>query len=372
MGKGNSGYIPELDGLRAIAVLEVMLVHQGILFVPIPWGFNLFFVLSGFLITGILIDARNSPYYFRNFYIRRALRIFPIYYLTLGVLIVAGLALQWNLGDAIHYVIYAQNYVLGWKSMNADFPLLFTHSWSLAVEVQFYLVWPFIILAFSGRRLVAFLILLFLSAPLSRFLMYYTVGQSFLLYTSLPAQADSLAVGGLLAIMVRSERARGSVARKAVLVAAAAMAAIALLLFLAGPNPYGDPAALFFLGPGNVLILSLLSLLLGSVLILSISRETPLSSLLRNRWLRGIGKISYGLYLYHLPIFFSVFSIAIPVYRIFPGANLNWVRLILITLGFGLSFVCAILSWHFIESPISTLKNQFGWSPQRETLLPAR
>src|SRR5436309_3302352 len=109
-------YIPELDGLRALAIIAVILFHLNIPGFGLGWaGVNLFFVISGFLITGILLDAKETPNYFRNFYVRRALRIFPIYYLSLLALAAAAPIFKWKLDDLPYFLLYVQNYILGWK-----------------------------------------------------------------------------------------------------------------------------------------------------------------------------------------------------------------------------------------------------------------
>jgi peptidoglycan/LPS O-acetylase OafA/YrhL len=115
-------YIPELDGFRAVAVLAVILFHMKIPGFALGWlGVFLFFVISGFLITGILLDSKkNSSHYFRNFYIRRILRIFPLYYLSILATIAIGLYFKdkFELQDTGYYLLYAQNYLLGETTEN--------------------------------------------------------------------------------------------------------------------------------------------------------------------------------------------------------------------------------------------------------------
>src|SRR5262245_13745 len=172
--------VPALDGLRGLAILPVMLTHfvsDGDLSpvskvdeivsatLTLGWvGVELFFVLSGFLITGILLDSRGAPHYFRNFYIRRTLRIFPLYYgflaLWLGVL---PLFYKWP-NDVLKVVSIPVSPVWSWayltnivQALHDDWragPPYTTHFWSLAIEEQFYLVWPTVVFLFSRRRLV--------------------------------------------------------------------------------------------------------------------------------------------------------------------------------------------------------------------------
>ncbi len=166
-------HVPVLDGLRGLAILLVLLHHFANVYAPSAWtrnawhrvvgsgwcGVDLFFVLSGFLITGILHDARRGPGYFRNFYMRRVLRIFPLYY---GVLAALFLAYPLLAGSHQRFAalaehqpwlwLYAQNFKV---ILSGDWvPCGMNHFWSLAVEEQFYLFWPFVVFACRRRTLL--------------------------------------------------------------------------------------------------------------------------------------------------------------------------------------------------------------------------
>src|ERR1700704_885563 len=209
--------IPELDSVRGMAVLLVLLFH-GFIFTPIRiappsgvtrwflcaagggWmGVNLFFVLSGFLITGILLNARNGPRYYRTFYWRRALRILPAYYLVLSVLVLVT-----HLGLAERTV--------GWPFLGLSFvylanvtdlfgvPSQYTVLWSLAVEEHFYLFWPSAVRWLTRRGLTIACVALIVVCPALR--AFYAIrGYEYGGYTWLVA--DGLAWGALLAILVR-------------------------------------------------------------------------------------------------------------------------------------------------------------------------
>ena len=161
-------HLSGLDGLRGLAI-ALVLVHSLTMFVhPVSaggqlyhaalafgWsGVQLFFVLSGFLITGILLDTRPTPHYFRNFYIRRALRIFPLYYVTLAVAFIVLPALdrmpQVYAGDYPHQA-FLWLYLSNWRH---DIGGGFSHYWSLALEEQFYLVWPLVVFFCSRPTLL--------------------------------------------------------------------------------------------------------------------------------------------------------------------------------------------------------------------------
>ena len=187
-----SGFLPGVEGLRAIAILPVLLFHLTVPGFSLGWaGVNLFFVISGFLITGILVRTRGGQGYFRSFYARRGLRIWPIYYVSFLAVIAVALVRHIGISDWPHFVVYLQNYLLGWQSWRVGFPSFFSHTWSLAGEEQFYLIWPFLILLLSRRRLWLFVAAMFVVAPLSRYLAV-SIDRPFLAFTALPTQVDAL------------------------------------------------------------------------------------------------------------------------------------------------------------------------------------
>ena len=198
-------YLAQLDGIRFLAIIPVLMFHLPLPGFSLGWsGVQLFFVLSGFLISGILLDSREDPHYFRNFYARRALRIFPIYYLGLGVLVVGGLATGQAVSDAPWYLFYLQNHLLGQTNFSPDFPLLFNHTWSLAIEEQFYFLWPLAVRLLPRRALTATAFALLAVGAISRMAFLAGTGSTAMTFTSLPTEVDALAAGALLAILQRS------------------------------------------------------------------------------------------------------------------------------------------------------------------------
>lgn len=129
--------------MRAYAAFGVLAFHLNIPLFKYGWiGVNAFFMLSGFLITNILLESVDSENFFKTFYARRALRIFPIYYLALSFVVAYAIFGNKSIEDLNYYIFYVQNYKLAWNNWNIDFPPLFNHTWSLALEEQFYLVFP--------------------------------------------------------------------------------------------------------------------------------------------------------------------------------------------------------------------------------------
>ncbi len=152
-------YIPALDGLRGLAILAVFFHHYGAGGIDssaaaVRWiatvcglgwsGVDLFFVLSGFLITGILYDTRNDPAYYRKFYARRTLRIFPIYYLFAAIALLIVPLSAWHKGDIFFLVYLGYPAALTWPAL-VSVLIRITHLWSLSVEEQFYMLWPWLI-----------------------------------------------------------------------------------------------------------------------------------------------------------------------------------------------------------------------------------
>lgn len=212
-----AGRMPQLDGLRAFAVAAVLVHHLlaedlvPALPFDLDWGLlgvRLFFVLSGFLITGLLLDGRDAvdtgasgtAQVLRHFFWRRSLRILPLYYLVLGLALVFGDAgvraqLPWLGTQTYNFWIAA----LGW------YPAHFAHFWSLCVEWQFYLLWPWIALCAPPQRLLTWTVLLVLLAPLYRGVALAMELGPLAFYTLTPSSFDALGLGALLALATRGD-----------------------------------------------------------------------------------------------------------------------------------------------------------------------
>lgn len=349
--------IPELDGLRGLAALAVVGFHLSPSHLPYGWAaVDLFFVLSGFLITSIVIDQMDEPRFLRNFYFRRNLRIWPIYYLTLLTLVILEAP---PLREWLPFGLYVQNMGFYFESPASSAGQIFSpnwsdmeHTWSLAVEEQFYLIWPGLVLL-TGRRGIRALAL----ACLAGSILARVAGYPFSL---LITRCDGLALGALLATLQhRGERrssARGwTFEVRWLLVAAGAL--VALLVVLASgwwTGRFQSPLSYRLESPPlEVLTVSLLSFLAVAMTVHFSGRGTlaPL------RWspLRGLGTISYGVYLYHYPVIHAVFAAlprSTPAYRV-TGAVLSLLA----------TFGLAVVSWHFVERQFLKLKHRFEYRP---------
>jgi peptidoglycan/LPS O-acetylase OafA/YrhL len=349
-------HIPELDGLRAFAVLAVMLFHLEFRGFSLAWsGVMLFFVISGFLITGILLDTRDRPHYLRNFYMRRVIRILPIYYLTLAVVVAIGAYWGQDMADVGYYLTYTQNYLLGGTNFTARFPIMLNHTWSLAIEEQFYLLWPLAVLWLSRRRLLLFVAGLFALSILARLLMLLTLDNPTLVYTSLPTELDSLSAGAALAVLVRSGIDPKRLAAWAIWVAALSGAIILALVQVSGVSSFWHPSG-WATEPRNLPLFTLIALFWASIISISALGSSILSPLLRLRPIRQIGKVSYGLYMYHFPVYVLV-DMFLP--RLLGSGGQQLVGMATPATKVGVTLVLALLSWHLLEEPILRLKAFF-------------
>jgi peptidoglycan/LPS O-acetylase OafA/YrhL len=286
--------IPELDGLRGLAALAVVLYHAEPDLVPYGWaGVDLFFVLSGYLITTVIFERLGDETFLRDFYRRRAVRIWPVYYLTLAAVLVVNLLSTrgYSTAGLLHHLVFLQNTPYYWGRTPPPFPESFAHSWSVAVEEQFYLVWPVLLLLW-GRRAAPVLAMLLLLAC--------TVGgviwpQTALLLT----RGQGLALGWALAWALHGRpsvpagggRAAGFILSGAA-VAGAGYAVVYAILFPG--SPYLELPALTL--PALAL---LFAGIVGGCVRHTGSRRT---ALLRAAPLTWLGTISYALYMFHLPI----------------------------------------------------------------------
>lgn len=358
--------MPPLDGLRGVAVLAVLVGHTAgtmssefNLWNPIfqiahlGWaGVDMFFVLSGFLITGILYEAKTEAHYFRNFYARRALRIFPLYYsvLTLALILsVAAPAFQaWGTQHPGWMWVYLTNLMISLEGAGS-FGVL-DHFWSLAVEEHYYLVWPAIVFLLSRRSLMVVAGLMLVVALLLRILVTDVEGGMAMSgYMFTPMRMDALAAGSLIALSVRGPGGIEKLIRPAAILGTVGFAMFAaIVMWRSSPDPH-DP----FIG---TIGLSLLWMTFGSALILSLTWK-PLKTLMSTGVLRWFGKYSYGIYVWH-PL------VIIPLMHSDWGRSLRGDSLLggslMMALSLALSVGLALVSWNVLEKQFLKLKVRFA------------
>ncbi len=380
-----TGLIPELDGVRGLAILLVLLFHFGgtpprlvprILSLPIQLGWSgvdLFFVLSGFLIGGILLDTKNSSNYFQSFYARRALRVFPIYLLSVFFYFHVGLPLARHFGylQAAHnapeawYWLHVSNWhsafreAVGPMARSAyDVPVL-THVWSLAVEEQFYLVWPFFVLLFDSSGLWCASCLMVIAPLCLRIAYMHNRFGSEFLYRLTPFRIDALALGCLIAMIVRNSKWRVAVAPWVRYLAATAAAAI-LVCVIAQRSPHNSGLAMQTAG------YTCFALLYGALIFSAVANTRSIvSTQLRRPVLRTFGKYSYAMYMFHMPLAIALERIAGKVGAQMSEPEKVGLWMVVMVVGVSLSFLVSLLSWHLIERHFLKFKSRFAARPVR-------
>ena len=343
--------IIELDALRGIAAVAVLVCHLPRGFWFGETGVDLFFVLSGFLITGIILRNLDQPAFLRTFYWRRSLRIFPIYYLAL-LAVYSVNAFRSNPEDTTgfpFYLAYLQRLHGYW---GGNFPVIpsLAHTWTLAIEEQFYIFWPFA-LVLSRRRLAPWLAGLFILLPFA--LRYLGLSRSVLF-----GHTDGLALGAMLAwIMLKTEGT--SKERKGAWYAGIAIASFigywVLFWNLSSENVDFTGKDFIAFNPAISIISIAYFGLIGFVVCMS---GYPWLAVLRNKHLVSIGTISYGLYLYHWIIYDHIDTVINFGWQMGDPWWLDVTKL-------GVSFVAAVISWRFIERPILCLKDRFNYRPRK-------
>lgn len=341
--------IPELDGIRGVAILLVLLYHYGgyaartvgpvtaaiLRPLGIGWcGVDLFFVLSGFLIGGILLDARGSKNYFRAFYTRRVCRIFPVYFAFLIAVSIASVAGLNPVIPRMFLAFFLQNFWLAghaevWRSAAVMNP-----TWSLAVEEQFYLTLPAIIWFVTPRHLPKVLAAGIFGAPLIRTALFLWVrGSAVATYVLLPCRMDSLLIGVATAWALRQPGAAAFVRahRRQLWTAIELLTAISCLYLL---RPGQDTLLT------NAVIYDSLALLFACFITTALVDDS-LRRVLRMRWLRGLGVIAYGTYLFHVLIIETVITA-------FPSLG-AFSTVVVAAAG---TICVAKVSWEFFEKPL--------------------
>ena len=375
-----SGHIPALDGLRGIAVLLVMWLHF-VFFLPrngvervfsnlseTGWiGVDLFFVLSGFLITGILYDAKGGAHYFRNFYMRRSLRIFPLYYVFL-VLIFAVIPMVResppdHVGKQVWMWTYLSNVLFargGWEAM----PAHTTHLWSLAIEEQFYLLWPLLVWLASRRRLIQLCVGAIGVAVVTRLVLTTVFGNDVAAYALMPARIDALASGGLLAVLVRDREGARLAARYLNPVAAVSATVLILVMLWSGPI-MGHSMLPTLAFPVQTFGYPMLALFFAAMLGKAVAAPSDhlASRVLTSRALMAFGKYSYALYLIHIlvrDIVQNQIMVGRGGFPVILGSQLP-AQLALVAFGVGVSYAIAFASWHLFEKRVLALKRFFPY-----------
>jgi peptidoglycan/LPS O-acetylase OafA/YrhL len=366
--------VPQPDGVRGIAILMVLVWHYfvcsvNVMHTPVAYaaralsltwsGVDAFFVLSGFLIVGVLVDHRDASNYFRVFYVRRVCRIFPVYFLLLAI---GAIALRtvpagfpshdWLLSRPLplwSYATFTQNIAMG---LRGDFgPSSLSITWSLAAEEQFYLLIPLIVYYVSGRKLAAALAAGIAVAPLLRWMV-----PGFIAFVGTPWRGDSLLAGGCVALLGRSPAlACVARARRTLLAAFLALLMGAAVLTVA-------PASL-----GVFDHLWLAALYAVFVLVAYVDALPALTRVLRAAALVWVGQLSYAIYMFHQAIGGALHGWhgnSAPMLRTPSDAAVT-------TAALGATLLLAAISHRLVEQPFLRLGHRLQYSPGRGVAGPA-
>jgi peptidoglycan/LPS O-acetylase OafA/YrhL len=356
-------HYPALDVLRGFAISIVFLYHT-FHFVPIfefGWmGVDLFFVLSGFLITDLLLASKKQKHFFRNFYMRRFLRVFPLYYLTLFLFFFLS-PYFFSHQNLPQYTYYHQNQFWFWTQLQnwlfvkqglGNLPFL-SHFWSLAVEEQFYLFWPIVLFLVKDlKKLRIFVIGSIISVLIIRICFWIQNPNDMVkYYCNTLTRTDSVLMGCLLAILLREgKKISDNVLKKTL---SACLLFFALILLSGNSFSNTNPLLATF---GYTIV----SVFFALILYIFLNNATRLHWIKKLPVLHFIGKISYGIYVFHIPIYFTLSSLLMNWLRHNIGMTVIEALFSIATTSLVVTLVVSSISFYFFEKPILSLKKFFS------------
>jgi peptidoglycan/LPS O-acetylase OafA/YrhL len=358
--KESASHIPGLDGVRGLAVVMVVCYHgqlslDGSSMAERVWisafrggwcGVDLFFVLSGFLITTILIQTRQDSHYFRNFFMRRVLRIFPLYFVSLFLLF------SWLSGvdssvQVWHYLFF-QNWMTVFGSPSP--PGILSHFWSLAVEEQFYLFWPVVIWFLHPKHVPAFCLATISLACAARCVgKWYGLPEGNL-YGLTPFRLDSLAMGALVA-SCRLGDLKDRLNRFAPVLFSVALAGVVAIAITENSSPFGN-----LVQTAGYTIFAVMSGTLIAMIADGHRFAVPFRRVFDSSLLRYLGRRSYAIYIVHAPIL--IVTVNLSRERQLPDdAGIR--DIVYFAIAVVVTIIVSELSWHILENPFLRLKRRF-------------
>lgn len=351
-------HYPALDGLRGLAILLVVVYHNfGFINVFFfGWlGVDLFFVLSGFLITDILLKTVGKKGYLKNFYIRRVLRIFPLYYLCLILFLIVlpqttiQLDVQYYVDHQVWLWTYLQNWIYTFQSPGQTNAL--NHLWSLAVEEQFYLLWPLAVLIIRKPGYLLLFISLVLVAVLGLRLLVWINQISDLAYFNLYTftRIDGLCIGCMIALL---QRVKSNFLERNKAIIVLCFAGLNFGFFFVNRRYQFSFPYLAFAG------YTTFAMMFGLLVNEAVTRQSKLINLLfNNPLLKFFGKISYGFYVFHWPVYLLLFPYLLPwISKLTNGTLVQFLVSVVATIA---AIVISWLSYQYFEKYFLKLKDKF-------------
>jgi peptidoglycan/LPS O-acetylase OafA/YrhL len=352
-------YLP-IDGLRAMCFLLVFLFHCNFPGFQMGWvGVSIFFTISGFLITEILIKSKSSKNYFKAFYLRRLLRIFPIYYALIFAAAIIFIVTKGKMPSDLGYdFFYLQNFL--WTKTNyvSDLQSILAHTWSLAIEEQFYLFWPALIFFIPNNKVWILCVGSVLVSIVFRLVMlFYFTEYRFASTILLPSQLDLLALGGLLTCYKNDLLPNKWVQKLVINSLPIGLVGIVITIFVIGylHGDYTKGYDLLKIPDGYIhhpftlqIFLFIGFVSIGIIKLCIATKETPFSRVFSHSYLVHLGKISYGLYLYHWPLLLITRMLISNKYLI-PFIAL------------ALTIIVSEVSFRFFEKKFNALKAKFNY-----------
>ena len=369
-------FLPSLEGVRGYGFLLVFFGHYfsrstGIsysgwayplfLFHEASWiAVPAFFVLSGYLIGGILYNTRNREDYFRVFYTRRILRVFPVYYLTLIVLAIVDSLHGISLGSVYWgHFFYVQNWLPGYTSDPSVAPSNQTiHLWSLAVEEQFYLLWPLVVWAFPRRKaLLKISLALIVLSCVVRCAAPWMHLTTIRMYFATPTRGDAILLGVVLALIQPLDIYR----RLEPLAKYAALAGVGVLMVLAACTGSASPINTYL---RSAVLLPFVNLIAAAALMAVMEEGSWFCRVCSLRWACWLGSLSYSLYVFHFIYCDWVLTTFVP--RLAKHMPVFCAVTAVAAVAFCFTLLLGIISYRLVERPAMSLKKRLQYGPNRQ------
>lgn len=360
----SKSHIPALDGIRGAALVVVVSYHYFLLPYAAWFSMESFFVLSGFLITGILLDTRESKGYFKNYLARRMLRILPLYY---GLLIVAFfiVPLFVNKESLAPFSLYYNNkgyfwaYIQNWLLLHNEAGLkgtsrIMLHLWSLAIEEQFYIFWPLLVLIFRRKVFTKVIIGIILFSITLKCYFYFSGYPWQENYFNTFCRMDALSLGGLIAVGVRDQSSLRFLNKIAPFIFKLLGTILVVLLFIYRPRMLGEQ----FLEPIGT---TLFAILFGGMILYCLSdhKRNFVKRFLELKLFTFLGKYSYSIYIFHAPVLALMRPGLTSFLHEYMRSGYAYVLSNIICLAF--TMLVGLFTWVAIEKPALKLKKFFKY-----------